>query len=60
MIILYTGNIWTDWLESSHKHTVETLAALPKCTTQTTIRDKRKLSSDFHCFVTYGLGLGEC
>ena len=30
MDYVHTDSIWTGWLESSHKHTVETLAALPK------------------------------
>ena len=57
---LYIRNIWTGRLGLPHKHTVETLAALPKCIAQTTKRETKELSSDFHCFVTYGLGMGEC
>ena len=55
---LYTGNIWTDWLESSHKYTVETLAALPKCIAQTTEKRQEKTIIRFSLFCDLWVGNG--
>ena len=44
---LYTGNIWTGRLGLPHKHTVETLAALPKCIAQTTKGAKKNYHQIF-------------
>ena len=55
---LYTGNIWTGQLGLPHKHTVETLAALPKCIAQTTKRETKRTIIRFSLFCDLWVGNG--